>query len=121
MGKSPRYAEQSIYVTGFGSSSFEKAWDNLAFIHEMICSMGEGQVLPYENLLYKERWPMIVASNRFFTPQKKVMHEVLHAFPGDVDPLGHLAEAAAQNAMVHVKENEVKYYELLRREEGEYM
>ena len=90
------------------------------FIHEMISSMGEGNILPYENSLYKERWPMIMASNRFFTPQKAAMHEVLHTFPGDIDPMGHLAEAAAQNGMVHVKENEVVCCELRECKDGEY-
>ena len=74
LGKSPRFAEQSIFVTGFGSKLFEDAWKNIDFVHDRVSAMGDGVVIPYECLLFKEHWPMIQMSNRYFTPQKAVIH-----------------------------------------------
>lgn len=119
LGKSPRFAEQSIFVTGFGSKLFEEAWKNIDFVHDRVSAMGDGVVIPYERLLFKEHWPMIQMSNRYFTPQKAVMHESLNAFPPTIDPMGHLANTASSTDSVHIKENEVRYYEMKETMEGD--
>ena len=112
LGKSPRFAEQSVFVTGFGSKSFEDAWANIDFIHDCVSKMGDGVIVPCNRLLFKEHWPMIQVSNRYFTPQKAVKHESLHTFPAGIDPMGHLAYAAVTTGSVHLKDNKVRYYEM---------
>lgn len=58
-------------------------------------------------------WSRFSASNRFFTEQSKVPHEILNSMGDTIDPR-HILEERALNSkvpVVHIADNKVRYWE----------
>lgn len=110
----PAFARQGLALCGYGCESFYRGIQAINDIHAQI---GRSVDLPLEERVTEthQTFPIISASNRYFTHQSQCPNDVLTHFANDVDPLKHLYNAATQakRPVVNVADNEVQYYERL--------
>lgn len=107
------YAKQGVVLCGFGSRYFQRAMDALGTIQDQIAKAMDTEVVPL-SIATHHSWPVLEASNRYFTQQSKAPHAVLSSFPDDVDPQGILLKRAKTSnvQVVHLDDNEVGYFRL---------
>ena len=102
---------QSVSVTGLQSSTFEKIIHTIAEIHAVFGRTVGAEILEECQMItsYKEMSALEV-SNRYFTPRKDIAEGDELTLSVDIDPYGHLANAAG-TALCHTEENAVLYFE----------
>src|SRR6185369_8590495 len=105
--KDPLFAKQGVHICGFGSETFMQAVNSIYFIHEKMREHHATLIQDYEVNEHRG-YPVIAASNRFFTVQNDAVHEGLTSFPPDVDPFGVLNKMSRQGKkdLVRTDEND---------------
>lgn len=115
-------ARRGVNVCGYGDESFATIGSELNFIRGVFEDANIGVIDQIEEDEFRN-YPMLSASNRFFTLKSKVRHEKYDRYPLNEDPVGALhtcALAAApydKHAVVKLQENEVLYFQKIYMED----
>jgi hypothetical protein len=108
---------QTLQVTDFDTPNIEKCIENIHKINRIFSlNFFKGAMQQWEPHYYNEHKAIDVA-NRYFTNRhdKGSLSPIL--FTHEVDPDGILA-GAMKDDLLHLEENKVKYYELVKGENG---
>ena len=116
--RNAKFLRQSVQVTGFGNTSFDRLLENIARIHALF----KRAIGPFLNdeagVSYFKEFAAIDASNRYFNPRTGRNQEVECPITADIDPKGFLKKAAG-DLFVHTEEKKVHYYEKHKSSSGQ--
>ena len=108
-----KYLRQSVTLTGFGMETFEKGIKALTEVHALFDRHIPESKLGECTIIDKcDEYLGIHLTNRYFTSWHELPTELHVPFPGDVDPMGYLANLVGGigGMYFHSKQNSVKYY-----------
>jgi hypothetical protein len=117
------YARQGVHITGFGSEEFDKSVAAIKHMQNMFLSgFARGFVEDWHAPMYDD-YPMLCASNRYFTRRNLAPGQALVPYEFDVDPDNQLFRAACLSRvpLVTVAENKVLYYRRVASDDGKKM
>jgi hypothetical protein len=112
-----RYLKQSVFLTGFDTSTFRAAITNLSSIYAIFSRcVPTTKLQPWSTDEYEGN-QTISASNRLFTPRTEGTSETAAELGSDVDPDGRLLQLAGTE-FFHSDDNKVHYWEKVEQRQG---
>lgn len=109
-GRGPRYARQSLTLTGLGGKDFEGVINAVAEVQDLFKRSVGDRMQDCTILTTYDGNPAVEMSNRFFTPRGEANPTDICQLGESVDPRGYLAKAAGTQ-WVHTNDNRVLYFE----------
>lgn len=113
-----RYLQQVISLTGFNSVPFSQLIENIHFAQMKFArQFKDGLLEDWKSSVLYEQYLSIDSANRYFTPAADVPPTADHlTFGLDVDPESVLNNVLKDRQLVHLKDNEVLYFELFQKD-----
>jgi len=100
--------QQGVSIMGENIELFNAAINGMYAIQSIFAQEFNDSMLGYSPLLYND-YPIIDASNRYFSSRKDISVDQLLTFPRNVDPNGVL-QSFLSHDLAYASDNVVEYY-----------
>lgn len=111
MNRKDLHARQFVRISGLGIPQFLEALQGVQAMRDQLATQLPQSTLSAWNVNFERGFPVLEASNRFFSSQEEARTSEAVELGQHVDPMGILASIGQSHRGVHVLDNEVKYYE----------